>query len=167
MKRVHKGVVSNLAHTALKVGDVVLLGPPAGVYQAQSADKPKVLVSAGIGITTSKAFLQGHQEQVTRIVHVDRTEAHVPWLFELRGCGVQSDFFFTSQKGRPDPQTLFKNTLAEADGQTEFYICGPLDWMKECSHYLVSQGHTKVLTEVFGTGTVSKCPVSAMSAGQD
>jgi len=160
VKNVSKEGLSNQIHESLKIGDKVLLGAPAGVYKAHTPDKPKVLISAGIGITTTWAFLQGHKPQVVRIVHVDRTEANVPWLSDLGKSGIECDFFYTSQHGRLNPQKLLEKTLSSVKGETEFYICGPTKFMQDCAHYLNSEGHNKIFTEIFGTGEIAKCPVA-------
>merc|ERR1740129_2047454 len=103
VKRLEGGKVSNAVH-ALKEGDVVGLSPPFGTFGMNG--RPAVLISAGIGATPMKAFLEADKSKVKMAVHVDKSEATHPFRQEFLDSGVSSHFHYTDKSGRPAAEDL-------------------------------------------------------------
>ncbi|MCF2857031.1 NO-inducible flavohemoprotein [Pseudoalteromonas sp. SMS1] len=156
------GLISSHLHT-LEVGDEVDAYPPAGDFVLKINQAPKVLVSAGVGITPMMAMLETLAEQGTT----------APCLF-LHACRNQNERAFTQsidnfKVSLPQLQT---QTWIEADAQHEhsglmqlnalkpllpitdgeFYLCGPSGFMAFIKSQLIELGveQSRILYEVFG-----------------
>lgn len=90
VKRVPGGMVSNLLHDRVKVGDMVDIQMPAGRFHIDldSQTRPLVLIAAGIGITPMLSMLMHSLElSSTRPVHLFfqlRNSDNAPFLGLLR-----------------------------------------------------------------------------------
>eukprot|EP00446_Apocalathium_sp_SHHI-4_P002192 CAMPEP_0177172692 /NCGR_PEP_ID=MMETSP0367-20130122/11271_1 /TAXON_ID=447022 ORGANISM="Scrippsiella hangoei-like, Strain SHHI-4" /NCGR_SAMPLE_ID=MMETSP0367 /ASSEMBLY_ACC=CAM_ASM_000362 /LENGTH=375 /DNA_ID=CAMNT_0018618981 /DNA_START=53 /DNA_END=1180 /DNA_ORIENTATION=- len=146
VKKLKGGFVSNLVHN-FKEGDVVGLSPPFGTFAM--GEKPAVLISAGIGATPMKAFLDVHKSKVKMAMHVDKSEATHPFRQEFLDSGVSTHFHYTSQDGRPTAEDLVK--LVEPHiADCDFYLCGPDSFLASMKTALTSAGASGVHVDVFG-----------------
>merc|ERR1719433_2120321 len=66
--------------------------PPFGHFGMNG--KPAVLISAGIGATPMKAFLEANKGQVKMAVHVDRSDTTHPFRQEFVDSGVSTHFHY-------------------------------------------------------------------------
>jgi nitric oxide dioxygenase len=158
-KRVSGGAVSGYMHETLKVGDVVRLSPPFGPFCVAPDSSSAVLLSAGIGQTPMKAFLDSHGALVVRAVHVDKDAAAVPYYqhFETHNAG-KNQWLFSAQ-GRPDMAAVTAALVKEAGANHRFYVCGPTSFMKDAVHGLIAAGvpRASIVWEAFAPQL--SCPV--------
>ncbi|CAM9422630.1 unnamed protein product, partial [Ectocarpus fasciculatus] len=146
-KKIDGGVVSTYMHDALTVGGVVQLSPPFGPFNLQSSDvneKKAVLISAGIGRTPMKSFLDALTQagvSNTKTVHVDKDQASVPFHdhFESVNAG-NNQYYYTEQSGRPSTEDIAKSLVGETGPDCMYYICGPTSFMQGMAHALVASG---------------------------
>lgn len=158
------GVVSNRLHDAIRVGDTLRAGPPAGDFQLRDGDHPVVLISAGVGITPMVSMLRhlaltrparpvvfahatqdisrySHQHEVeTSLAHLDEGRYHL-WLEAPAAHDTHA------LPGRMD---LSRIEALPADG--DFYLCGPLPFMQAQRRWLLGAGipRERIHYEVFG-----------------
>ncbi len=159
------GVVSNFLHDELGLGAVVSLFAPSGDFFLQKNDKPKVLISAGVGITPMQAMLETLVEQAD---HND--------IYFLHACENSEQHSFKqrlnqlSQQSKVDSFTWYNNEKVSAKNvfhgymdidsianqlpvtQGEFYLCGPTAFMQFARRQLLALGvdSTAIHYEVFG-----------------
>ncbi|CAE7402043.1 hmp [Symbiodinium microadriaticum] len=144
-KRLENGTVTHFMHDVLTVGGVVQLSPPFGPFTLrQDSSRPAVLISAGIGRTPMKAFLDSliASGQSPLTVHVDKNEEAVPFrsYFEVANPG-RNQYYFTEKTGRPDAAEIIVKTFIRDHGaEFTFYVCGPTTFMQEIAHSLVAEG---------------------------
>ena len=150
-------------HEKLQVGDTVMLAAPAGIFTAKEMQKPKVLISAGIGATASYSLLQGHGSgKFNAVFHVDKSAATHPHREAFLSSGIHCLFHYTAEQGRPDLAVELTRLLAVegVSPDADFYLCGPKGFMAEVQDVLTSLGAQHIFSEIFNTGSLpaSKCP---------
>jgi nitric oxide dioxygenase len=159
-KRLEHGVVSSYMHDTLVIGDTVQLAPPFGPFNADKT-KTAVLISAGIGMTTMKAFQQSLGSQVVQVVHFDKDSAHVPFkeFFEKTNKDKNMFYYTNDARGRPS-MTAVVEELSKKVGLThKFYICGPPTFMHEVAHGLLKAGVPKDMIAWESFTPQLSCPV--------
>ena len=149
-KKIDGGVVSSFMHDTLVTGDVVRLSPPFGPFTLApatsvfEADSNKaVLVSAGIGRTPMKAFLDalvGQGVKTIKTVHVDKNKAAVPFFDYFESVNAGGNQYYYSEEGRPAASDISKALVAEVGVDNMFYLCGPPSFMQSMAHGLVAGG---------------------------
>mmetsp|Transcript_60018 Transcript_60018/g.134925 ORF Transcript_60018/g.134925 Transcript_60018/m.134925 type:complete len:479 (-) Transcript_60018:55-1491(-) len=158
VKRTRSGGVASWLHTHGRVGCNVLVSPPFGNFTPSfcGAKSTAVLVSAGIGVAQSLALLQALQDRVTMLVHVDKSsEVHAfrSKMIDLaRSFGSKVDSFYTDTSGHPGKEYI-THLLNIVGSQHEWYLSGPLDFMKEFAAWLRSAGQVpveRIHQEVYG-----------------
>ena len=162
-KRMDNGTVTGFMHDVLTVGHVVQLSPPSGPFSlTQHTNRPAVLISAGIGRTPMKAFLDaliasGHSPTT---VHVDKNEEAVPFrdYFESINPGLNK-YYYTQKEGRPVTSEITKELTSGEQTDAVYYICGPTAFMQGIAHGLVASGVTRdrIIWEAFSPQMA--CPV--------
>jgi len=159
-KRLDGGAVSTFMHDKLSVGDSIKLSPPFGPFAVKPDTKSAVLLSAGIGMTPMKAFLDTHGALVTKAVHVDRNAASAPFYahFEEKNAG-KNQFIFTETGGRPDMAAVSASLVKEGGLDHRYYVCGPTGFMQKTVHGLVAAGvpRSQIVWEAFSPQL--SCPV--------
>jgi len=149
IKKIDKGLVSNTMH-GLKEGDVVQLSAPFGNFKIQAPDRQCVLMSAGIGATPMKCFLDAARDNVKFMVHVDKSEAAHPYLKEMKESGVETQFYHTESGSRPTPEELVEAAKSRDLLSADFYLCGPSGFLKSTRDALTAAGAKSVTIDVFG-----------------
>ncbi|MDN4645180.1 globin domain-containing protein [Arthrobacter sp. PsM3] len=175
VKRVHgletpDGEMSNLLHNEIQVGDEVVLSAPFGDVVLEYTDRPLVLASAGIGITPMAGMLShlvksGSQRQVI-LLHADDSEASFPLrgqvredLAALTDGSLKAWFLNPSSEpaaGAAAVGSEFSGFMdvgaVELPDDAEYYLCGPLPFLKSVRSALVASGvpAKDIQYEVFG-----------------
>ncbi|MFD4502510.1 globin domain-containing protein [Streptomyces sp. NPDC058457] len=168
VKRVHgddatpDGEVSNHLHARVREGDVLELSEPYGdLVLGDTAGRPLLLASAGIGVTPMVAMLaalaaDGHRAPVT-VVHGDRSPAEhalradqEAYAAKLPDCAVR--FFYERDAGPGSHTGLVDLAGIEAAPGTRAYLCGPLPFMRAVRTQLLAKGVSPadIHYEVFG-----------------
>lgn len=146
------GRVSNYLHQFVNEGDELELLPPAGNFYLQSTEVPTVLISGGVGITPMMAMLETlcateapppvwflhateHAGQHSFVERVDSLADSVRALKVYYWHRQQQSHSNTVFCGLIDLQRL-SDELPLAAGQ--FYICGPIDFMKTVKGQLLA-----------------------------
>ncbi|KAF9878190.1 globin [Colletotrichum karsti] len=181
------GLISNLLHDKYKVGDEVELSHPQGeffldVKEAEKADVPLVLLSAGVGATPLMSILETvlSPESTTpnrpiKWVHAARNSSSLVFAKHIRDLtrqkeNVSAHIFLNEvkegdQKGQEydyeqhlDLTKIPAEELGLADKRTEYYVCGPRDWMLKVRLVLEGLGveRERVKLELFATGDVEQ-----------
>ncbi|MGF9660391.1 FAD-binding oxidoreductase [Arthrobacter crystallopoietes] len=171
VKRVHEsgkpdGEVSTLLHRNIKVGDELVLSAPFGDVVLEYSDRPIVFASAGIGITPMAGMLSHLvKDGSTRTVvlfHADHSEE----TFALRNQVTEdlaklqygSMAVWYEEPGHRTQEVEGVNvgymdlTDTELPADAEFYLCGPLVFMKAVRSALIARGipAKDIQYEVFG-----------------
>jgi len=169
------GKVSTLMHDGVEEGAIVEVTPPMGDFTLKrDANTPVVLISGGVGITPmvsmASTLIANGSTRTVRFVHACRSgavHAFRDWLneavrahanvtrtvmYELVGpndrAGVDHDM-----EGRLTPARVEQYALVP---DADYYICGPLAFMKAQREALVALGVApeRVHTEIFGSGAL-------------
>lgn len=178
------GLVSQMLHERYQVGHEVELSPPRGEFAFDASALPKetspvVLLSAGVGATPVLSILDtilGDSEQSERPVkwiHVARHSGAVCYGKHVREAASQHSNVTTKiflsntrggdeqgsdydYKGRLDLDTLEKDQVLSFADASEYYICGPEEWMVQVRALLEARGVSRARQhlELFRTGDV-------------
>jgi len=166
------GYVSNLLHDHVNEGDVVRVAPPFGDFMLDlEASTPVVLVSGGVGLTPLismlKTLLQRSEREVVFVhgarhsgVHAmgagvrEAAQQHAARLTNItfydapRPADVQGGDY--DHAGFVDLQRV-RDQVIRPDA--DYYICGPLPFMRAQVGTLTSLGvdKSRIHYEVFGT----------------
>ncbi|MFG3496516.1 globin domain-containing protein [Streptomyces sp. NPDC047928] len=175
VKRVHgdqapDGEVSNLLHRTVHRGDELTLSAPFGDVVLDEADRPVVLVSAGIGCTPMVGMLEhlaatGSSRPVT-VLHADRSADDHALCSDTRRlvaelAGTRAVFWYEEGEASGDtgtgaePET--RTGLMDLDGvdvptDASVFLCGPLSFMRAAREQLLRAGVSArdITYEVFG-----------------
>jgi len=178
VKQEFNGVASTYVHKYVRVGDVLDVSAPRGSFTLQSADRPIVLLSAGVGATPVLSILHAlAAEKSTRQVcwlYGARNRYDHPFAQESRDLvqllphsrsrilysrpGSEDrlgfDFDATGHLGVPVLDEL--GISRDAD----FYLCGPSAFLHDLSAGLAAWGvaNNRIHKEIFG-------PVESLTPG--
>jgi len=170
VKREPRGAASSFLHNALAPGDLLEVAAPRGTFILQSATRPVVLVSAGVGATPVMAMLHAlaaaHTERETWWIHGARDRRQHSFREESarllgslpcsRRLIAYSDPGAGDRAGRDFDRTgrLTAAVLGEAGVpiDADFYVCGPAGFMEDMAAALAARGVApgRVRTEKFG-----------------
>ncbi|KAF2732952.1 globin-like protein [Polyplosphaeria fusca] len=181
--KAHAGYISNILHEKKEVGDVVRLSHPYGdfFYEKEEADEesPVVLVSAGVGITPLMSILShltaNEPKRPITWIHAARNaqvRAFKPHIDGLAAANKNlKTVLFTADpsddevqgehydvKGRLDLEKLGKERLYAGHDKTQYYTCGPTQFMLDVEAKLNSFGvpSERIKMELFGTGGIPR-----------
>lgn len=170
------GVMTNYLIDTLNPGDVVDVTHPAGEFYLDTnnwSSVPAVLISAGIGVSPMVSMLNTMMDL--------QPNRHVSWIHGARRMVPFYNHIRAVKKKMPNLRTnIFKTHLADGDlagvnfdydfrmdlakissedlflhhGGTEYFICGPEQFMIEVADYLKMQGVEvrRLKFELFSTG---------------
>jgi len=181
--RTHPGYLSNILHDKKNTGDIVRVSHPFGDFffseDEKDQDAPVVLISAGVGLTCLVSILNTLTEKKsTRPVswihgahnagsrafkgHVDnllKTNENlnavyfssVPAEEELQGTHYHV-------RGRIDLDKINSDSLYTANNKTQYFVCGPTQFMLDVEAKLKAYGVSgdRINVELFGTGGVPR-----------
>jgi nitric oxide dioxygenase len=175
----HPGTVSNMLIDQFPAGSIIEVSHPAGEFFLDvdnNSAVPLVLISAGVGITPMIAiantvaatqptrpvsFIYGSRNQVPFDEHIQQLKKQLPnfgtkifktHLANSDLIGVTYDYDVRMDLAKVDKADLFLH-----HGGTEYYICGPEQFMVEVSNYLKTQDvpASRVKFELFSTGDLA------------
>lgn len=171
------GIVSNYLHDGLRLGDEVILYPPAGNFFLKKTDKPVVLISAGVGLTPMQAMVEA---LITDQVSEAPSLTSGSRVHFLHACENSAQHSFNkrlvslSEQGKINALTWYKSEahreVLDATGiyqgymdlaavknrlplaLADFYLCGPVGFMQFAKQQLVDLGvsNDRIHYEVFG-----------------
>lgn len=164
------GCLTQLLHDTIHYGDTLELSPPFGVFHLQESKGPIVMISGGVGITPMVSMVNRlHQQGDTRpitFIHGARNGTLQPmrsWLRSLsaRHRPFRSIVFYDQPEAcdragldydhaGPVALAALHDTVLQADA--EYYLCGPLPFMREHIRVLSQMGvpHSRLHYETFG-----------------
>ncbi|MCY7776920.1 NO-inducible flavohemoprotein [Bacillus haynesii] len=150
------GRVSSYLHENMEIGGSLEVSAPAGEFTlSEGTDHPVYFISAGSGITPVMSMVQtlAHKESSREItfVHAAKTERHHAFKAEtekLLGANSANRLLYVysrgaeateehTVKGRVNEE-LLKSVVKDPNG--EFYVCGPLSFMKSVIEGLQNLG---------------------------
>ncbi|KAK4129377.1 riboflavin synthase domain-like protein [Parathielavia appendiculata] len=175
----HPGLVSNMLIDHMPAGSTVELSHPAGEFFLDvnnSSATPLVLISAGVGATALIA--------IANTVTKTQPGRPISWIHGSRRTVPFEEHIAQLRRNNPNFRTnIFKTHLASSDvvgvtynydfrmdlakvgadnlflhnSGTEYFICGPEQFMMEMSDYLKAQGvgAARVKFELFSTGDLA------------
>ncbi|TDL80880.1 NO-inducible flavohemoprotein [Peribacillus frigoritolerans] len=165
------GKVSNYLHDQIAVGDMIEISAPAGEFTLnEAAQTPVTFISGGVGITPFMSMLrtitiQQTEREVTFIHATQNSSTHAfvketaSLCAKLPNCRM---FAFYSSPLNQDcmDQGFYKEGLISKDDldrilenkDGDFYVCGPVLFMKAMIQNLLSLGveKEKIHYEFFG-----------------
>ncbi|MFM2600889.1 NO-inducible flavohemoprotein [Vibrio fortis] len=160
------GLVSNHLHNSVEVGDEVKLYAPAGDFFYQERQKPVTLISAGVGVTPMQSMLEylSKQQKNEPVLYLHACEKVEQHSFTQRVSDIVADKGWSAKTWyMSKPSTDCENVLegqmnlsqvSEAAGfeDSDFYICGPVGFMKNIVEQLdaLNIDRSRVHYEVFG-----------------
>lgn len=164
------GYVSTTLHKSIKEGDHLELTSPTGNFFLQDQEKENVFISAGVGITPMISMLMTLKEHDAKMpitfIHACKNEqvfamrqqlndakTALPQLKMFLACETPSDKIAFDKIGRVDLSELDNTLLPE---NADYYICGPLAFMKAQHHALIERGiaQEQIHMELFNTGNI-------------
>ncbi|RIV02023.1 NO-inducible flavohemoprotein [Bacillus licheniformis] len=150
------GKVSSYLHENMEIGGSLEVSAPAGDFTlSEGTDRPVYFISAGSGITPVMSMVQTLAQKESRreitFVHAAKTERHHAFKEEtekLLGANPANRLLFVysrgaeateehTVKGRVNEE-LLKSVVIDPNG--EFYVCGPLSFMKSVIEGLQNLG---------------------------
>lgn len=158
------GVVSNYLHDKVSEGDLVKLHSPAGEFFFKDKQSPVVLVSAGVGVTPMQAMLEklSAEKYTHDVYYLHACENQSQHTFAERTEQLTSENNWQAHTWYSKPcEATSNNVLAGfmnfnqvnlPFGQADFYLCGPVAFMKFAKEQLLGQGvaDERIHYEVFG-----------------
>lgn len=157
------GLVSNFLHDQVEIGSVIELISPAGDFVLKDPMADNVFISAGVGITPMLAMLEATLQHNTNVtfLHACINDVHHAFKRQLAALNENHEqlqyHYWYEQVGRDlDAKSGFINVkdkeLKLPIKTGEFYLCGPIPFMRFCRDQLVDLGVTKdrIHYEVFG-----------------
>jgi ferredoxin-NADP reductase/MOSC domain-containing protein YiiM len=181
IKQELNGVASTYVHSHVKVGDVLDVSAPRGVFTLRAGDRPVVLLSAGVGATPVLAMLHAlaagaSPRQVWWLYGARNRDDH-PFAQESRGLvealpHCRSRILY-SRPGPDDRLDLEFNAIGRlgipvldelgVPRDADFYLCGPSAFLRDLSAGLAAWGVAgeRVHMEIFGPGESMTPGISA------
>jgi ferredoxin-NADP reductase/MOSC domain-containing protein YiiM len=173
IKREPDGVVSAHLHNQVAPGDVIEVGAPRGTFTLEpaGAGEPVVLLSAGVGATPVLAMLESLSNADSRRevwwIHGARSRAEHAFADDARRHlaalgNARSHIRYSRPAASDVPGRDY-----DAEGRVTlevlqelavpltatYFLCGPLDWMRELATGLQvwGIGPERIHTEIFGS----------------
>ncbi|WP_290866632.1 fatty acid desaturase [Aquabacterium sp.] len=151
VKREDHGRGGSVAMHALRVGDTLAISKPRNNFVLYESAPRFLLVAGGIGITALLPMARRLKSLGKPFaLHVcARDQAAVPFMDELLRCGAHIHVDTLPGRSSLDPDAL----LAEHDGATMLYLCGPQGFMASMRAAAARQGWApaQIRVENFGT----------------
>lgn len=170
------GQVSNFIHDHVQVGHKLLISPAFGNFTPMVSDeRPLALLSAGVGITPMvsalNALVDAQHERPVLFAHAANSYSERPLFVEVeRAASALRDLHVYSfledghvpaaatQGGAPlasaprPGRMLLTSELIAPFREANFYLCGPLPFMREQWRALTALGISpqRIQREVFG-----------------
>lgn len=160
------GVVSNYLHDELRLGQEVELFAPAGDFFFINKQKPVALVSAGVGLTPMNAILETLKEcdyeQPIHYLHACENIGQHSFRKQVKAHSgelrIKHHTWYANGHNETEDScydgymdlSKIKEQLPLADA--DFYMCGPIPFMKAAKQQLVELGvnNDRIHYEVFG-----------------
>ena len=170
VKRVPRGIASQVLHDAVRPGAILDARRPTGDFVLGDRGGPVVLVSAGIGITPMISMLHSlAAESGNRpvwFVHGARDGAHHPFADEVRTLAERRkniELHIVYSRPRPEDRAgIDYDSEGRVDGAllahrvtdptAHYFLCGPTGFMADVQGALEHQGVSpaQIHTESFG-----------------
>lgn len=157
-KKISNGSISGYLNETLKVGDVVEVMEPMGVFTLNPNSEKKravVLIGAGSGITPlmsmAKSVLIVEPESVVYLLYGNREESTIIFADQIDALTTKykSRFQVIHTLSQPSPNwkgetgrltqaniSRFLEQLKVTDGVADYYLCGPAQMMDEAKKAL-------------------------------
>lgn len=165
VKREVEGIASNYLHDSLNIGDTVELFAPAGDFFFIDKQAPVSLISAGVGLTPMQAMLEhlAKQQYPYEISYLHACHNKQQHSFSQRIKELSSilnlyhhTWYMGDESPVPDASIGYMNLNLCADKlplkEGDFYLCGPIAFMKFVKNQLLSLGveNQRIHYEAFG-----------------
>lgn len=138
VKRVHRGRGSNWVCDAVRVGDMIELMPPSGLFSPKNLSQNFLLLAGGSGITPVfsilRTVLKRHQGRVM-LFYANRDERSVIFKKDLQQLAaeypdrLQVVHWLDSVQGPPSQQQLAAWARPWTGSTGQAFICGPGPFM--------------------------------------
>lgn len=144
-------------HKELKVGDIVYVDGPYGVYtrEVNTSTRTNVMIAGGIGITPFLAWIV-HTSKVKHLFYGNQTTKDIAYRKQIDASDTTVTHVLSEEKkaGMMNGYVSVDLIKAELTGNLEdydFYLCGPPPMMNAVTQGLLEQGVAKehIRTERF------------------
>jgi nitric oxide dioxygenase len=165
IKKLPGGKVSTYVHEHLKVGDLVQLTAPCGVFtvplEKNQQPASAVLMSAGVGATQMVNIARTlGDDRVKLVTQVDKNPEDYPFR-DFFGRFPRIETFTSGLAVRPTAADLAQQVVAKVGLNHTFFMCGPEAWMEELQAELLRLGVYRVKCSVMGSQLATSCPFQA------
>lgn len=164
------GAVSNYLHDQLKEGDSIEISAPAGEFVLdQTTDKPLVLISGGVGVTPLMSMMKvAAKEQPQReitFIQAARSGSHIALNKEIQEIANGMNRKHLICYETPTTEDIETKSFDKegyitsrwldsviADKEADYYLCGPIPFMKAVYQMLIEIGveEEAIHYELFG-----------------
>lgn len=155
-----EGLVSGFLH-GCQIGDVVKVSAPSGDFTLKPNEKTKVFISAGVGITPMIAMLDSSVQTSSAVcwfLHASQNQSTHSFKQYLETISTIHPHvnLVTWYEENHDANYLGRMNIHECGElpleNSDFYLCGPLGFMKSVYQQLIDKGVTPdaIHYELFG-----------------
>lgn len=153
VKKVENGLVSTHFDENVKINDIFEISSPMGKFNYTDDIKKVALIAAGSGVVPMRSIIRYCTEKKLDtnidLIYSVKTSHDIIYkkeIMELAGQNKNLKYFVTAtrddawdgHRGRID-ENMIKDTIKDI-GDTVFYLCGPLEFIRSVASILSSLG---------------------------
>lgn len=168
IKREENGYVSKKLVDEVEIGDTIEITMPLGKFYLKDNNKNVVLIGGGIGITPmlTMAYEAANTSKKVELIYSTQNEENHSFKDEIENLcnensNINSTTFYTRVNDEKDNSKYISGRMSREwmeenlEKDSEFYFCGPTEFMRSVYKNLISMGINKddINFEMFDTGT--------------
>lgn len=168
IKREENGYVSKKLVDEVEIGDTIEITMPLGKFYLKDNNKNVVLIGGGIGITPmlTMAYEAANTSKNVELIYSTQNAENHSFKDEIEklcneNSNIKSTTFYTRVNEEKDNSKYIAGRMSRKwmeenlDKDSEFYFCGPTEFMRSVYKNLISMGINKedINFEMFDAGT--------------
>lgn len=168
IKREENGYVSKKLVDEVEIGDTIEITMPLGKFYLKDNNKNVVLIGGGIGITPmlTMAYEAANTSKNVELIYSTQNAENHSFKDEIEklcneNSNIKSTTFYTRVNDEKDNYKYIAGRMSREwmdenlEKDSEFYFCGPTEFMRSVYKNLVSMGINKedINFEMFDAGT--------------
>ena len=168
IKREENGYVSKKLVDEVEIGDTIEITMPLGKFYLKDNNKNVVLIGGGIGITPmlTMSYEAANTSKNVELIYSTQNAENHSFKDEIEklcneNSNINSTTFYTRENDEKDNSKYIAGRMSREwmdenlEKDSEFYFCGPTEFMRSVYKNLVSMGINKedINFEMFDAGT--------------
>lgn len=168
IKREENGYVSKKLVDEVEIGDTIEITMPLGKFYLKDNNKNVVLIGGGIGITPmlTMAYEAANTSKKVELIYSTQNAENHSFKDEIEklcneNSNINSTIFYTRVNEEKDNSKYISGRMSREwmeenlEKDSEFYFCGPTEFMRSVYKNLISMGINKdnINFEMFDAGT--------------